>query len=98
MKPRIKLTVKKQFFQYLWLKQLTGFDQSQHCEKCLRGKQLTLIPAQTGYPAGFTVEGELDPSEPYVYLCDVSPFSRYYPQHLHVLMAPDADANFVHED
>ena len=98
MEPTLKLRTKTGFYQYLWLKSVTGFDQQVHCEKCLKGKRSGLIPAHTGYAAGFTAEGPMENAESYVYLCGVSAFSRNYSDHLHLLMIRDADSTVEYAD
>lgn len=98
MEPTIKLVTKTDFYQFLWLKTVTGFDQRVHCEKCLKGRRSKLIPLQTGFPAGYIAEGRIDDPEPFVYLCGVSAFSRYYPKHLHVLMVRAEESAFTYED
>ena len=98
MDPTIKLALKTDLFQFVWLKTVTGFDQSKHCEECLKGKRSSLIPPNSGFPAGFVAEGRIEAPEPFVYLCGCSAFSRYYDQHLHVLMVRDETSIFTHED
>ena len=99
MRPTIKLATKTDLYQFLWLMTVTGFDQRHHCMKCLKGKQSDLVKhVSPRFPAGFVAEGEIEQPEPFVYLCGVSHFSRYYDQHLHVLMVRDEGAAFTHED
>jgi hypothetical protein len=98
MEPTFKLVTKSGFYQYLWLKTVTGFNQDVHCEPCLKGRRSALIPARTGFPAGFIAQGRIEDPAPFVYLCGVSAFSRYYDKHLHILMLPDESSAFTYED
>jgi len=53
------LVTESDAFQYLWLKNVSGFDQRYHCYDCLKGKRSEIIPSQGGfkYPAGFAAAG-----------------------------------------
>ncbi len=98
MQPILQLKTKTDFYQFLWLTSVTGFDARTHCMPCLKGVRSGLISKQKGFPAGFIAEGTIENAEPFLYLCGVSAFSRYYPQHLHLLLVPDADSTVEYED
>ena len=99
MQPTVTLSLKTNTYQFLWLKTLTGFDQRYHCEPGLKGIRSPLIPPSTGkYPAGFTVEGIIEPAEPYVYFCGVVPPAKGIADNLHVLMIRDEASTISYED
>ena len=82
------------------LKNVTGFDQREHCERCLEGNLSKIIATKTGrYPAGFTAEGKIEKPEPYVYLCAVTPPGLKDISHnVHILMERDDKLAFTYED
>ena len=100
MEPTIKVVAKMDAFQFLWLKNVKGFDQRYHCYDCLKGERSSLILPNEGrnYPAGFTREGKIEEPGPYAYLCAVTPFSRNYDADVHILMERDKNLEFTYED
>jgi len=96
----IKLDTKTDAFQFLWLKNVSGFNPKHHCCDCLKGKRSELIPHNEGrkYPAGLSVEGKIEQPAPYSYLCAVVPSARGIADNVHILMEPDAASEFTHED
>ena len=100
MEPRIKLTTKTDAFQFLWLKYVNGFDQRKHCEPCLTGRLSEIIERSTGkYPAGFTAEGRIEETDPYAYLCAVTPPAlQDIGPNVHILMERDRNLAFTYED
>ena len=110
MDATIKLVTKTHLYQHLWLKTVTGFDQAQNCEKCLlpigRPSPLISFPRARpeGFPAGHVVEGLIEDTKPFVYLCGVAFFGGRPHQNvqvlrrLDVLMVRDKDIVFTYED
>ncbi len=100
MEPTITLVTKNDAFQFIWLKNLHGFDQRYHCYDCLKGKRSEIIALNGGkkYPAGFTATGRIEEPAPFAYLCAVMPTARGIAGNVHLLMEPDENSTFTHED
>lgn len=57
-------------FRLFWIKYVTGFDERQHCARCLRGRYSKLAPF--GAPPA-SLAGSLDEAvAPFIYLCGVT--------------------------
>ncbi len=100
MEPAIKLITKTDAFQFLWLKNVKGFDLREHCYDCLIGNRSKLIPTNEGrkYPENFKAEGKIEEPIPYAYLCAVLPWKKGMEANVHILMEPNENSEFTHED
>lgn len=100
MVPTIKLVTKTDAFQYLWLKNVSGFDQRYHCFDCLKGSRSTIIPLNGGrkFPAEFRAEGRMEEPAPYSDLCAVTPAGKGIADNVHILMEPDDSSTITYED
>ena len=96
----IKLLTHSSTFQFLWLKSVHGFNPRVHCEECLKGKLQGIIPTDGGRkrPAGLRIEGDIDVSSPYVYLCAVVPPAKGIEENVHLLCQPDPDSTVEYEN
>lgn len=82
---RAAITVKDDFFRYLWVKRVTGFDPSHHCAKCLIGPYVVL-PWQKR--TGVTYAEDVNLRDGFLYVCGVSP---HWETNLHILCRPGKD-------
>ncbi len=69
MGPTIQVVTKTNAFQFLWLKNVRGFDPGYHCYDCLRGDRSAVIPVNGGRlcPAEFTAAGRIEEPSPFSY-------------------------------
>lgn len=79
----------KQTYRYVWLKYVHGFDLSQHCAKCLRGRYESRINRNQLHYADM----ELPPS-PYYYFCTV----QTYPTNIHLAFEEAEGETISYED
>lgn len=100
MEPTISVVTKTDAFQFLWLKNVRGFDRQYHCYDCLKGNRSKIIPLNGGrkYPAGFSAEGRIEEPVPYSYLCAVTPAAKGIDANVHILMHSDENSTFTYED
>ena len=80
-------------FRYLWVKYVTGFDLSQHCARCLKGKYSRVFP----FREHITEAHDFDLNEAeynYIYICGVT---DKYEENLHIVLVP-SEETFTYDD
>lgn len=83
-----------EFFRYLWLKYVTGFDLSVHCARCLVGQYSRMFPYRKRVTELYNEPLE-EHSAKWLYLCGVS---NRYENNLHIAFEEAEGETLLYDD